>query len=210
MSRFRVTLIAISLVLLYLGYGDAGLTLRNQQPLSIDLQKLINDGAPREWLHITGGYLNLDAAISTSGKAERFDALLVPLVADPDDDLFHVLVETRDPQLLEFLYKYHFGFDSVFVRERYREEHKDRFRAPREVTGLMASGMVAESNRDKLMELAEATNMNIAPEVILISEGKTPARYRGFFFLAMGIGGVIKGLLMFRKTGSKPTAPQHP
>ncbi len=209
MLRFRFTLIAFGFVLLYLGYNDASLTLRNQEPLTIDLRTLINEGAPREWLHITGGHQNLDEAISTSGQAERFDAMLIPLVPNPEDSKFHVLVETRDPELLEFLYTYHFEFDSVFARERFREEEAETFRAPWEVTGMLTSGRVAANNREKLFELAEAVDLNISDNVVLVTEGKTPARFRGFFFLAMGAAGLIKGLLMFRRPSTKPTTPQQ-
>ncbi|WP_305044301.1 hypothetical protein [Geoalkalibacter sp.] len=210
MVRFRVTLIVVSLVLLFLGYQDAGQTLRNPEPLSIELSTLLREGAPREWLHVTGGYQNLDAAISTSGQAERFTALLIPLVTDPDENLFQVLVETRDPGLLDLLYRYHFGFDNVFAQERFREEQSQAFRAPREVTGMVVTGTIAESNRSKLLELAQATGLNVAENVIFISEGKTPAQYRGFFFLAMGLAGLVKGILMFRAPGTKPQAPRHP
>ncbi|KIH77992.1 hypothetical protein SAMN05660860_02339 [Geoalkalibacter ferrihydriticus] len=208
MRRFRFTLIAVCLVLLYLGYNDSSLTLRNPEPYAIDLATLIEEGAPREWLHVTGGRVNLDAAISTSGQVE-IKALLIPLVQHPDDTRFHVLVETRDPALLELLHTYHFRFDNVFAQERFRQEQAHMFHAPREVTGMLAGGLKGSSNRDKLMELAQQVGLDVPDDVIMLSEGKEPPRYRGFFFLAMGLAGLVKAGLMFRTPSAPPTDPMH-
>ncbi|WP_429885502.1 hypothetical protein [Geoalkalibacter halelectricus] len=209
MRRFRFTLIAVCLLLLYLGYNDASLSLRNPEPLSIDLQTLIAQDAPREWLHVTGGYQNLDEAISTSGQVE-LKALLVPLVQDPADQRFHLLFETRDPEILDLIYTYHFRFDNVFAQERFRQEQAEVFLARRDVTGMVAGGFKGTSNRDKLMQLAQTVGLDIPADVIMLSEGKEPPRYRGFFFLAMGLAGLIKAGLMFKGSSSHPTVPSGP
>ena len=78
MKRFRFTLTAICLVLLWLGWTDVSLFLRNRAPLTITEAELVKNGPPREWLHITGGYQDLLMGISTSGSVE-LDAFLVPL-----------------------------------------------------------------------------------------------------------------------------------
>ena len=78
MKRFRFTLLAICLLLLWLGWNDLSLLLRNPKPQTIGLEELVRTGPPRDWLHVTGGYQDLTEAISTSGSVD-LDAFLVPL-----------------------------------------------------------------------------------------------------------------------------------
>ncbi|WP_221249391.1 hypothetical protein [Desulfuromonas versatilis] len=199
MNRFRFTLLAVCLVLVYLGYADVSLFLRNRAPLPITMEQLASDGAPREWLHIQGAVEDLEHAISTSGSIE-LSALLVPLKSSADQEGFSVLLETRNPELLEPFKTYHFLLDSALEKERYLEEHKERFQHRRDVTGMLVTGLIATGNRDKLMTLARELGMQVSDEVIFVSEGKEPARWRGFFFLAMALGGLFK----FARMGKKP------
>lgn len=201
MKRFRFTLLAVCLVLLYLGWNDVSLYLRNPSPAAIEISELERNGAPREWLHVTEGIQDLQQAISTSGSID-IEALLVPLKSSPNDDDFRVLLETRNTRLMEHFRAYHFGQDSVFAKEKYLREHEEDFHARRDITGMVVGGLVASANRDKLMQLSRDVGMNVADDVIFISEGKEPPRYRGFFFMAVGILGLIKVLLLWKK--SKP------
>ncbi len=198
MNRFRFTLLAICLVLIYLGWSDVSLFLRNPEPLPIAIEELELSGAPREWLRVTGGYQDLTQAISTSGSVE-LDALLVPLKSAPDERGFRVLVETRDPHLLNLFKTYHFLLDSVLEKEKYLTEHQDEFVGRIDVTGTLVGGLIASGNRDKLLTLARDIGMDVSDEVIFISEGKEPATFRGFFFLGIALLGLIKVVLMFRK-----------
>jgi hypothetical protein len=198
MKRFRFTLLAVCLLLLYLGWNDVSLFLRNPSPLPIEISELERSGAPREWLHVTRGIQNLEESISTSGSVD-IDALLVPLKSSPGDDNIRVLVETRNSRLLEHFRAYHLKQDSAFAKEKYLREHAADFNAPRDVTGMVAGGLVASGNRDKLMQLAKDVGMDVAHDVIFISEGKEPPRYRGFFYLAVGLLGLIKVLLTWKK-----------
>ena len=198
MKRFRFTLLAVCLLLLYLGWNDVSLHLRNPSPLDIEIAELERSGAPREWLHVTEGVLDLEEAISTSGSVD-VEALLVPLKSSPRDEKFRVLVETRNPRLMEHFRAYHFKQDSVFAKERYLREHAADFHASRDVTGMVVGGLIASGNRDKLMQLARDVGMDVADDVIFVSEGKAPPGYRGFFFLAVGLLGMVKVLRMWRK-----------
>ncbi len=195
MKRFRYTLLAVCLVLLYLGYADVSLFLRNRAPLPIAIENLERGDAPREWLQVQDAVVDLENAISTSGSIE-LSALLVPLKSSPDQEGFGVLLETRDPQLLELFKTYNFLLDSALERERYLEEHKDEFLYRRDVTGMLVTGLIATGNRDKLMTLARDVGMQIPENVIFISEGKEPARWRGFFFVAMALLGLVKFAMM--------------
>jgi len=200
MKRFRFTLIAICVVLLYLGWTDASLFLRNRAPLTVTIAKLAREGAPREWLHVTGGRLDLEEAISTSGSVD-VDALLVPLRPASAGEKIPVLVETRDPRLMELFITYNFKQDSAFAKEDYLQQHREEFHPSRDVTGMVVGGLVASGNRDKLMQLAKELKMDVDENVVFLSEGKEPPKFRGFIFLAVGLVGLGKVLLGGRKGG---------
>jgi len=205
MKRYRFTLLAVCLVLLYLGWTDVTVFFRNPAPLTTTAQELVKAGNSREWLHVTDGYLNLEEAISMSGTIE-LDALLVPLTASPDETTYSVLVETRDPKLLEHFKTYNFMTESVVERERYLKEHYGEFHAQRSVTGMKVGGLIASGNRDKLLELAKETGMNVSNNVLFLSEGKEPASIRGFLFLGLAVLGLFKIVTRW-KTPPQPLLP---
>ncbi len=179
---------------MYLGWSDASLFLRNRAPETVSIATLEQAGAPREWLHVTGGTLMLERAISTSGSIE-LDALLIPLKSAPNGSGFSVLVETRDPDLVDLFQTYNFKLDTVLERENFLAEHRQEFEISREVTGTLVTGLIATGNRDKMMTLAKDVGMQVSEDVMFIAEGKEPPTYRGFIFLAIGLLGLIKVFL---------------
>lgn len=203
MKRFRFTLLAICLVLLWLGWNDISLFLRNRAPADVSILTLEEQGAPREWIRVSDGTINLEKAISTSGSLE-LDALLVPLQSSPDRKKISVLVETRDPRLIDLFRTYHFQLDSIFDKERFLLEHREEFSSRREVTGTLITGLIASGNRDKLMTVAEAVGMDVPSDVLFISEGNEPPRYRGFFFAGVGLLGLIKVLSRWKEGKKEP------
>jgi hypothetical protein len=200
MRRFRYTLIAVCSVLLFLGVSDLILWFNNQAPQLITIGTLEQTGAPREWLKVTAGFQDLDRAISTSGSVEM-EALLVPLVTHPDQEQIRIMVETRDPHLLQLFQDYHFFTDTLPEKRKFRSEHGAEFKGQRDITGMLVAGLIVRGNQQKLIKLAKETDLNIADDVIFLSEGKEPGKLRGIFFTVMGVLGFIKAL--FRKT--KPT-----
>jgi hypothetical protein len=198
MKRFRFTLLAVCLVLLYLGWTDIALLLRNPSPATVSIDELERGNVPREWLRVTGGHQNLLEAISTSGSVE-LDAFLIPLKSSPGEESFRVLVETRNPRILELLATYHFQLESAEAKANYLKEHAAEFQGLRDVTGMVVSGLVASGNRDKLMKLAKEVGMQVPPDVLFLSEGKEPGRWRGFFYLGIGLLGLIKVLMLWKK-----------
>lgn len=205
MKRFRFTLLAICLLLLWLGWNDVSLLLRNPEPQTIGLEDLVRTGPPRDWLHVTGGYQDLTEAISTSGSVE-IDAFLVPLKTGPAAPSFQVLVETRDPKIIGLLRTYYFKLDSPAARQQYLAEHQTDFHGRRDVTGMLITGLVATGNRDKLMTLAKQLGMKVPENVIFISEGEKPVAWRGFVFLGLALAGLVKFVLMGRKKEADLTA----
>ncbi len=202
MKRFRFTLLAICLLLLWLGWNDLSLLLRNPEPQVITLDQLTRSGPPRDWLRVTGGYEDLVEAISTSGSLE-LEAFLVPLKSSPADPTYQVLVESRDPRILNLLQTYYFKLDSPAAQEQFRAEHREEFNGRRDVTGMVVSGLVANGNRDKLMSLARQLGMDVPENVIFISEGKEPGTWRGFLFIALALAGLVRLALIGKQ---KPAA----
>lgn len=201
MRRFRYTLLAVCLVLLFLGVSDLLLWFNNQTPQAISIATLEQSGAPREWLEVKAGYQDLDRAISTSGSLEM-EALLVPLVAHPDQEQIHIMVETRNPQQLKLFQDYHFFTDTLPEKKEFRRKHGTEFKGQRDISGMLVAGLIARGNQQKLIKLAKQTDLNIADDVIFLSEGKEPDKWRGIFFTLVGLLGLLKVLTYKNKVAS--------
>lgn len=171
MKRFRFTLLAVCLLLAWLGYNDLSLLLRNPEPQRLTIAQLETEGPKREWLQVTGGYQDLMQAINMSGTME-IDSFLVPLKRSAEATDIHVWFETRDPQIVELLKTYYFKLDSDLQREKFIQENKDFIYGRRDVTGMTVDNLVAESNREKLKELLQEMQIVVPKNVIFISEGK--------------------------------------
>lgn len=200
MNRFRVTVLVVCCILVVLGGADIKSILRNSEPevIAWDL-KSGNLELSKEWVTLNGGVLMLEEAVSNSGDIE-IDALLIPYVRDIEEKKFFVLIETRDPQLVEAFTEYHFGLESEVKKEEYLQENIDTFRMQRSVSGMLVAGMFVNRSRDTLLELANETGMDISENAVFIHEGNEPPPiYRGLFFLLMAIAGVIKVIVVGRK-----------
>ena len=204
MRRFRYTLIAVCLVLLFLGVTDLRLWFSNQAPQQVSIAELEQSGAPREWLYVTAGYMDFDRAISTSGSVE-LEALLVPLLLHPDQEQVKVMVETRDAELLQLFKEYHFFTDTIPEKKAFREKHAGTFKGQKDITGMLVSGLIVRSNQQKLLDLAKQTGMNVSDSVIFISEGKEPGKWRGIFFTIVGLLGLLRVLTTKRTPGPTHT-----
>lgn len=207
MQRYRYTLLAVCFVLLFLGVHDLLLMLRNPEPAVISIADAENKRIPREWLTIEGGVWDLREAISTSGTIE-VEAYLVPLrsSADPQAPI-HVMVETRDPGVVNLLSTYTFNFDSETEREAFVAANLGQFTGRHDVTGMEVSGLIASGNRDKLLSLARDEKMPVADDVLFISEGKVPGKISGLFFTLMAVLGLVKVFQLMRRKGSNPPVP---
>lgn len=191
MRRFRYTLIAVCLMLLFLGITDLMLWFDNQQPQPVTIETLEKAGAPREWLHVTNGYQDLDRGISTSGSL-TMEALLIPLLVYPDQEQIRIMVETRDAHLLQLFQEYHFLLDTIPEKQKFRHDHADEFKGQRDITGMPVAGIIASGNRQKLLKLAKETGLDVADDVIFLSEGKEPDKWRGLFFTVVALLGLLR------------------
>jgi hypothetical protein len=191
MKRFRVTLLVFCLLLGWLGYTDLSLLLRNRTPQQLSFSELESRGATQEWISVSGGYQDLNQAINMSGTME-IDSFLIPLkrsASSPDNSIWF---ETRDPQIVELLKTYYFNLDTDEQRQHFLAENSEFFTAQRNVSGMTADNLIADSNSSKLRDLLQEMQLPVAENVIFISEGKQPAALRGFFFAAMAGIGLLK------------------
>jgi hypothetical protein len=206
MRRFRVTLLAVCLLLVFLGGADLRTVLRNPRPLRTTVSELERSAPSREWLAIEGGYVDLLQAISTSGSVE-VEAFLVPLKSSPDAQGYRVLVETRDPVIVDALKTYHFGLDDELERSRYVEERRELFFGRRDVTGMLMSALTGTGNRDRLRTMAKEYHEKVPDDPVLITEGVGPARMRGLFLAGVGLLGLVKVLSGWKKKAEPVARP---
>ncbi len=192
MNRFRVTLIAVCLVLFWLAYNDISLFLRNPDSLVISINELeALDRAPREWMTVTGGYPDYLQGINMSGSMD-FEAFLVPLSSSPDSSNYRVWFETRDPEILEALSTYYFLLDTEEQRREFLEEKSPLFTSQHLLIGMTAAELVTNSNQKKLLSMLEQMGVEASGTPIFISEGKEPVIWRGVFFALVAFAGLMK------------------
>lgn len=192
MNRFRFTLLAFCFVLLFLGVTDLQLLFNNPEPAVVTIEEVEQNGAPREWLTIEGGFWNLEQAISTSGTIE-LEAFLVPLRSTKDPAApIRVVFETRDPEIVKLLQTYYFTFDSLEEQATFRGENDEMFFGQHDVTGMLLGGLIESGNRDKLVKLANELQMPITDDVVLLTVGKSPEKFRGYFFVIIAFLGALK------------------
>jgi len=206
MKRFRVTLLAICLLLTWLGYSDLQLHFRNKAPQVVTVHELEQRQPPREWLHVTNGYQNLIEAINMSGTME-IDAFLVPLRSSLNNQVTSIWFETRDPQIVKLLKTYYFELNDDSARSEFVEEYSGLIYAQRDLIGMTADSMVANNNQGKLEELLTLMKIPYGENTVFLSEGKEPVTYRGYFYAIIGILGFLKVGLSFRR---KPDTAADP
>lgn len=198
MRRYRVTLLVICLVLLYLGGADLNNLRRNYQIQPISIAELERSEPPQEWLAIDGGYVDLLQAISTTGSVE-VSAFLVPLKISRDAQDYRVLLETRDPAIVDALKTYHFKLETEQQQQQYVQEHQELFFGRRDVSGMVMSGLISLNNQNRLAKLENDYGVDLPENVILFSENQKPARVRGFLFVGVALLGMFKLFSRWKK-----------
>jgi len=203
MRRFRYTLLAICLVLLFLGVHDLRLLLRNPQPVITSISDLEQAPPTQEWLTIKDGTWNLQQAISTSGTIE-IESFLVPLRSSDDPDApVKVMIETRDPQVVDLLKTYYFSFDDERTQVAFFAANRDQFIRRQEITGMVIGGLIASGNRDKLIKLARELELPVGDDVLFVSQGQEPGKVSGIFFTVMALFGIGRFIQLTRRPTAK-------
>lgn len=189
--KYRMTLLALCLLLAWLGASDVLTFLRNRAPVAVTAAQLADAPPPAQWLAIEGGELDLKEAISASGTLD-VDALLVPLMPPGRGETVRILLETRDPSLIEHFKVYHFLLEDGQARDAYLENNRQAFKNLQRREGMVISGSVAEGNRKRLMRIADEAGMPLDAGALMVSEGKTPPGWTGFLLLGLGLAGLAR------------------
>ena len=137
-----------------------------------------------------------------SGTIE-IDSFLIPYVEDSSIQNPRLWIETRQPAIISLLTTYYFKLDNDQKRAAYLEEHQDKFFPSVTITGMTADNLIADANRNKLLELLTSMGIDTGDDILFISEGKEPNRFRGPGFLLLSMLGVIKFLFWNKKTTKK-------
>jgi len=198
MKRFRITILAVCIILAWLGYSDLRILFGNPEPLTITVAELETSGAPREWLRIEDGTQDLLQAINMSGSM-NIDAFLVPLKRNAASKTMKIWFETRDPQIIDVLKTYYFILETDQERNDFINKNSELFLGKKILTGMAADSLIANSNQNKLKKLLQQMNVPVREDTIFISEGKQPARWRGIFFTLIAAIGFIKIFLSFAR-----------
>ena len=209
MKRFRFTLLAVFLLPFCLGIIDLRLVLTNTSPHTLSASALATSGLPQEWVVIENATLDLTRAINLSGELP-IEVLFVPLMGQADDR-YRIWIETREPALVDLISRYETGFDTVFAKEAFFDENRERFYPTRTLDAMAADWISANPNKENLLQLLN--NDVTGPDreafkerMILLSANKAPSPVRGSFYLFTGIVGLALVLRRWQKDARKHIA----
>jgi hypothetical protein len=188
-------LVSIALII---GGGQSVYTgLKNRKATAIGIDALIASKPAAEWLRVQGGVLDtMNSAYPSAfgvGEATSMYLPLVPPGTDSSEATIHVLVLTKDPQLLEFTNqarKFDEPTSPKGAAKEFLLKNLDKLHVARTVEGLVQFGIDAN---DKQTRKIRKLYSNLADDAIILEEGKTPSTGTGFGMLAAGLvlGGVL-------------------
>lgn len=172
------------------------------------------------WLKITNGELDvLDAAFSHGRIDKKPDEVIVPYVpagSSAEDRKVHVLLKTKNPDLLQFVkdtydMETRLGSDASEAKQAQAAielltKHADKLAKEQAINGLVEFGIDSSSKeKDQIRKLFP----NLAPDFVVVRDGKKPEMGFGIFML---LAGCALGYFMFRpgKTVEPPPLPPTP
>lgn len=190
-----------------IGGGQSVYTgLKNRNPTEIDIDSLIAKKPSAEWLKITGGALDTTNAAYTSsfgvGEAKSIFVPLVPPKTDSTEAKIHVLVLTKDENLVKFTNEarqFEKSNTSQAGEMEFLLKNLDKLKVARPVQGLVQFGIDAN---DKQTRKIRKLYTNLAEDAIIIEEGKSPSAGTGVVMLTAGL--VLGGVLLL-SSGEKQT-----
>ena len=203
-------LVAIALIV---GGGQGVYTgLKNRNLTELTIESIVATKPSNEWLKITGGTLDVMNSTYTStfgkGAAKSIYVPLVPAKVDSAKETIHVLIKTKDADLLQFtndVRKLEDSKGSDAVATAFFLKNMDKMKITKTVQGLVKFGI--ESDDKEIRKIRELYD-NLASDVIVVEEGATPSTATGFAMLA---GGLVLGVVLVVSSGkSKATPPAMP
>ena len=193
---------------LLIGVGQGVYTyLGNRKAVEISISDFIKQPPSGKWLKVTGGQLDTLNAVYTSGRTKGGDAKeiylpVVPPGSDSSKDTIHLLLLTKDPELVQFINDSR-KFDETEATEEqaaaFLAANTARFRPLRDVEGLVQFGIASDGKKeDKMRKLYG----NLASDAVILEDGKKPSAGQGFGMLAAGL--LLAGFLARRSTRKTP------
>jgi hypothetical protein len=188
-------------------------SLANRSVTEVGIDSLIREPPTAKWLRITGGELDTrNSSYSSMLGAGAVTEMYVPLVppgTDSEKATIHVLVLTKDAELLAFTnqareLEKNKATDEVM--QAFILRNVDKLHPARTVEGLVKFGIESSSkDEDKMRELYS----NLDPKVVLLEEGAKPSLGFG---LAMFTGGLLLGGFLIGRARKKasPGLPAGP
>jgi hypothetical protein len=213
--RLGCLLPLVSIVLVFGGGQSVYTAVKNRKPTEIAITDLIARKPSAEWLNIGGGVLDTTNASYTSafgaGEAKSiYVPLVVPGTVSTEGEI-HVLVLTKDPDLLRVTNEARKLDDSKAPEAAAAEfllKNLDQLQVARSVQGLVKFGIEAD---DKKTRKIRKLYGNLAKDVVILEEGKSPSAAQGIGFLVAGL--LLGGFLMrsfARKSAPPPGASPPP
>lgn len=206
--RFGCLLPLITIGLLVGGGQSVYTAVKNRKPTEIAIADLMARKPSAEWLNIGGGVLDTTNASYTSafgaGEAKSIYVPLVPAGTDSTEGEIHVLVVTKDPELLKFTNearKLDEGKASEAAAAEFLLKNLDQLQVARSVQGVVQFGIEAD---DKKTSKIRKLYGNLAKDLIVLEEGKSPSAGQGIVLLLAGLA--LGGFLM-RSAARKGVPP---
>lgn len=192
-----------------IGGGQSVYTgIKNRKPTDITLEELIRSKPENEWLNVTGGVLDTMNSAYTStlgvGDAKSIYVPLVPKDVDSSEGTIHMLVLTKDAELVGFTNEARKMEESKADDASAMEfilKNRAKMRVERPIMGLVQFGM---TSNDKKTRKIRALYDNLAEDAIILEEGEKPSAGQGAIMLLAGLG--LGGFLIMRAAKSPSAA----
>lgn len=213
--RLGCLLPLVSLAMIIGGGQSVYTAVRNREPANVTIDSIVGKKPDAKWLKIPDAVLDTvnSSYVSgiTGGDAKSIYVPLVPKDTDSTETTIHVLVETKDPELLGFSNEMK-DLDKQNVSEEKATEfimqNLSKLRVQRPVQGLVKFGI--DSGGKKERKIRKLYN-NLAPDAIILAEGEKPSMAVGAIMLLLGLGlGVILLLSGGKKAGPAAGPPPLP
>jgi len=204
----KLTLIFACVILLLFGLGVQGIytAIKNRNPIAMSCDEYSRSKPKASWLVITNCVLDLSDAAYETLKYQNVEVptqLFIPVRSATGKRSANdtILLATRDPELMKTLRE----IESVPSPEELKEwlaRNADRVLVRRDVRGLVQFGAELDTkNRRKLARLQD----NLAPDFIILEEGRKPEFKQSIGYLALGTVMVVVSIVFVRR--SREPAP---
>jgi len=203
----QLTLIFACIILLLFAMGAQGIysALKNRHPAAMSCEEFARTKPRATWLAITNCVLDLqDASYGTLiyQNVEVPTELYIPVRSANarEQTKDHVLLMTRDPELMKLLREMESQASKADL-DLWLARNTDRLHVRREVKGLVQFGVDLNAKaRRKLARLQD----NLAPDFIILEEGKEPELTRSMGYFALGGMLLTIGIVTVKRTRKEP------